>query len=562
MKTPFSAWTFLGLFMLRSATPLSAADASSVLPVGSAPAPIEAAWFPSRVHAFVWRNWNLVEPARLAKLLGASAQGINGVWLHVVLRDLAPGGKDFPEFGAGLERRLANLAAMVARAKRHGIGIYLYMNEPRGQPAAFFKDRPDLAGVFTITASENLTNCASHGRRAQCAHCKGRTDAEIIAEVNRTIEEGVHRGSPAARCIAWDWGWHGHGDAPDIVALLPKSMWLMSVSEWALPISRGGVSLQVGEYSMSAVGPGPRATRHWQIAKGLGLKTVAKVQLNNTWELSSVPYLPVMDLVAEHCHNLASAGVDGMMLSWSLGGYPSPNLEIAARFRGRPTPEIATVLDAVAAERFGVDGGPLARNAWAAFSSAFREYPYHGSVLYDSPVQIGPANPLYAVRTGYQATMTGIPYDDLRSWRGPYPADVFAAQFQKVATGWQTGIPALEAAVERAPSSCKDDARAELRFARVAGLHFQSVASQARFVMARDRLAAAAHGVSAAEQAQLLDQMKSALAEEIVAARQEFALAQGDSRIGFEAANQYFFVPLDLVEKVVNCRWLLEKLGN
>jgi hypothetical protein len=30
-------------------------------------------------------------------------------------------------------------------------------------------------------------------------------------------------------------------------------------------------------------------------------------------------------------------------------------------------------------------------------------------------------------------------------------------------------------------------------------------------------------------------------------------------RIGFEAANHYFFVPLDLVEKALNCRDLLER---
>ena len=42
-----------------------------------------------------------------------------------------------------------------------------------------------------------------------------------------------------------------------------------------------------------------------------------------------MPYLPVLDLVAEHCRALAGAGIDGMMLSWSLGGYPSPNLEVA-----------------------------------------------------------------------------------------------------------------------------------------------------------------------------------------------------------------------------------------
>ena len=169
--------------------------------------------------------------------------GIDGVWLHVVLRNLAPGGDAFPEFGQGHRTRLENLRQLVARAKRRGIGIYLYINEPRAMPEAFFRGRPemagagegdyvalctsqpavrewltdslayvfrnvpDLAGAFTITASENLTNCASHGGRRKCPRCQNRTDAQILAEVNAAIEAGVHRGNPRAKVIAWDWGW-------------------------------------------------------------------------------------------------------------------------------------------------------------------------------------------------------------------------------------------------------------------------------------------------------------------------------------------------------------------
>src|SRR5208337_1725077 len=86
--------------------------------------------------------------------------------------------------------------------------------------AYVFQNVPDLAGVFTITASENLTNCASHGARQQCPQCQNRTDAQILAEVNATIEAGVHRGNPQAKVIAWDWGWRGHGDAADVIAAL------------------------------------------------------------------------------------------------------------------------------------------------------------------------------------------------------------------------------------------------------------------------------------------------------------------------------------------------------
>jgi hypothetical protein len=520
--------------------------------------------------------------------------GVDGVWLHVVLRNLAPGGKDFPEFGADCGRRLENLKALAARAKRYGIGVYLYMNEPRAMPESFFARRPDmagvregdhralctsnaavrkwmadalthvfrtvpdLAGVFTITASENLTNCASHGAWRTCPRCKERTDDEIIAEASAAIEAGVHRANPDAKVIVWDWGWKGHGDAPDTIARLPKSVWLMSVSEWSLPIERGGVKANVGEYSISAVGPGPRAKRQWALAKQAGLKTVAKVQLNNTWELSAVPYLPVMDLVAEHCHNLAAAGVDGMMLSWSLGGYPSPNLAIAHRFSRRPTPGVAQVLDAVAAERFGPDGAPHARRAWTAFSQAFREYPYDGAVLYNSPVQVGPANLLHPAKTGYRATMVGFPYDDLDGWRGPYPGPVFAAQFDKVADGWAAGLPELQAAAEKAPDAMRADAQSQWRFARAAYLHFRSVANQARFVMARDALAAATVRLSHEEQRRQTEEIKRIARDELPLAAELYRLTCQDSRIGFEASNQYYYLPLDLVEKVVNCQYVLD----
>src|SRR5690606_8193692 len=75
-----------------------------------------------------------------------SSSGINGVWLHAVLRDLAPGGADFPEFGKGHEQRLENLRALVARAAKQGVKIYLYMNDPRAMPPAVFADRPELTG--------------------------------------------------------------------------------------------------------------------------------------------------------------------------------------------------------------------------------------------------------------------------------------------------------------------------------------------------------------------------------------------------------------------------------
>lgn len=526
-----------------------------------------------------------------------AAAGVNGVWLHALLRDLAPGGEAFPEFGEGHAERLRQLNLLVARAKRFGIGIYLYLNEPRAMPHGFFANRadvagareaeltalctshpavrrwmgdalahvfrevPDLAGIYAITASENLTNCASHGDWKSCARCSGRSDSDIIAEVVGVLEAGVHRGNSKANVLISDWGWRGHGDAPDIIARLPKSVWLMSVSEWHLPIERGGVKSTVGEYSISAVGPGPRAPAHWKAARSSGLKIGTEIQLNNTCEIASVPYLPVLDLVAEHCGNLRTlADLDAMFIGWTMGGYPSPNLTLAERFRSaeHPAATVGAVLDELARERFGDEGAPHARRAWSLMSEAFREYPFHISVVYTSPVQWGAANPLYLKKTGYSATMWGIPYDDVDGWRGPYPPEVFAAQFEKIARGWRPGIEELRLAVDKAPPDRRSEVAADLRYARAAAIHFQSVANQTRFVVARDALAV--EGAPAEEQRRLRDTMRHCLESEIELARELYALALEDSRIGFEPSCQYFYLPLDLVEKVINCRWLLDKL--
>ena len=512
------------------------------------------------------------------------------------MRDFAPGGAAFPEFGTGCERRLANLRSLVKRAKKYGIGVYLYMNEPRAMPEAFFKGRPELAGVresgfaamctsqpavrqwmsdalahvfrsvpdlggvYVITASENLTNCASHGGWSGCPRCKTRSDADIIAEVVGVIEEGVHRGSPHADVLVSDWGWRGHGDAREIIAKLPKSVMLVSVSEWSLPIERGGVKSNVGEYSISSVGPGPRATMHWSTAGEAGLKTAAEIQFNNTCEIASLPYLPVLDLVAEHLKNLAPVKLDGMFIGWTMGGHPSPNFQLVQRMSRALEAETGAVLDALARERFGPEGAPHARKAWTLTSNAFREYPFHISVVYTSPVQIGPANPLYPEKTGYHATMWGIPYDDLNGWRGPYPPDVFAAQFEKLAAGWEPGVAELRAAVDRAPSQGREEVEADLRFAEAAGICFQSVANQARFVIARDALAAGDR--SPEDRCRLRQEIKRLLESEIALARRLHTLACEDSRIGFEPSCQYFFLPLDLVEKVINCRWLLKEFGR
>ncbi len=516
-----------------------------------------------------------------------AATGVTGVWLQAVLHKLAPCPWE-EQRSARHSERLANLGKLVARAGRHGIKVFLYLNEPRAMPLAFFATRPDLKGVtegdhaalctsvpavrqfltdsvasicravpelggfFTITASENFTNCWSHGNGKACPRCGRRTPAEVIAEVNALIHEGIGQGGGRQRLLAWDWGW-GDDWAADAIARLPAGVALLSVSEWGLPIERGGVRSEVGEYSISSVGPGPRAKRHWQLARARGLPAFAKIQAGNTWELSALPYIPALALVAEHAAHLRAANVDGLMLGWTLGGYPSPNLDA-----------VGTVLAGgrladVAERHFGPALAPAVLAAWQQCSDAFREFPFSGGVVYSAPLQVGPANLLWAEPTGYRASMVGIPYDDLDGWRAPYPAPVFIGQLEKVAAGFAAAAKSLTKAVGLAGDTASARQRAaeqEASLMTAAGIHWQSVANQSRFVRARGALNQAKSAVEAAPH---LTELERLLHLELAFATELHALQSRDSRLGFEASNHYFYVPMDLAEKVLNCHDLLAR---
>ena len=526
--------------------------------------------------------------------------GVNGVWLQAVLRNLAPSNL-FPEFGAGWETRLRNLNKLVERCEGYGIKVYMYINEPRSMPAEFFLRHPNIkgtydeydpgyfalctstpevrqwlsesmehvfsqvprfGGIFCITASENLTNCYSHGRAQLCPRCSKRPGEEVIAEVIQTFRDGVRRSSREGQVIAWDWGWgqdwvRNGADTEGIIARLPTDVPVLSVSEWGQPINRGGYPTKVGEYSMSVVGPGPRPTRSWELARQRGLATLAKVQWSNTWEISAVPYIPVPNLIVEHCENLLKADIRGLMLSWTVGGYPSPNFEVAKEYYFSPGMAASEVLRKVAERRYGKAAVPGILEAWKAFSVAFSEFPMEGGALvYHIPTQHGPSNPLRVHRTGYKATVMLFPYDDFKGWVGSYPVEVVEKQFEKMTSLWEPGLKSFRDALALVPAHQQTRAHRDFGIAETCYLHFQSTANQIRFYRLREELDSG----TAENRPPIAAQMVKIAEEEIELARRQYAIARPDSTIGYEASNHYYYRPLDLVEKVLNCRDIIETL--
>jgi len=376
----------------------------------------------------------------------------------------------------------------------------------------------------------------------------------VIADTNSAMAEGVARSGAPTRFVAWDWGWPDN-DAEAIINALAPNTAVMSVSEWSLPVRRGGVDSVIGEYSLSAIGPGPRATRHWGWARKRGLSTIAKTQLAVTWELGSVPYIPAVDNAARHAANLRSAQIDGLMLGWTMGGWPSPNLEVVGAIAtqpGAPDPEGAMM--SVAGRRFGERAAPGVVAAWKAMSRAFEEFPYQIQVVYNAPMLLGPSALLWERATGYRSTMAGFPYDDLDGWRAHFPPAVFADQFGKVSAGFADGADRIRKLARSERGKRRRELEREAGVAEACALHFGAASRLARFVSARRAIES-----QTADRQAAVATLKSLLEEERRAARRLLELQASDSRIGFEASNQYYYVDVDLAEKVLNCTDLLER---
>lgn len=290
------------------------------------------------------------------------------------------------------------------------------------------------------------------------------------------------------------------------------------------------------------------------------MKAIAKVQVGNTWELSAVPHIPAVANVAKHAANLREAKVNGLMLGWTLGGCPSPNLEVVAEICGDENVTVEEALRRVAERRFGTDAAPAAVKAWEESSRAFSEFPYHPGTLYNAPMQYGPSNLLWAKRTGYGATMVGYPYDDLNGWRQVYPPEIFASQLEIVADGFDKALAGLTRETQplrnRMTIAQKSALDSEARIIEAAAIHLRSTACQTRFVMARTVLENP--GATKSDTRPALELLNRILESEISLAKRLRELQRLDSRIGFEASNQYYYVGADLVEKVVNARHLLE----
>lgn len=503
-----------------------------------------------------------------------AAVGVNGIWFQGVLSKLSY--YPFVEgVSDGYEIRRKNLKKLIEKCAKYGIKIYLYMNEPRSLFPNQFTEKteslkgwffngqyslctstkevqdylynavkdftaavPGLGGIITITMSENFTNCYSW-QGCVCPRCSKRSRADVVPEVNNIFMRAIRDGGSGARLIANLWGWAPYmGWTPEEttkgIENLDKDITVLCISEMGT-VERDGKEFKVGEYSLSKVGPCKETKKNLSYAKSLGHKIAAKVQINNSWEFSSVPYVPVYELVKEHITNLTEFGVTGLMMSWTLGGYPSPSLDLVDRLL-RGTLDYEDWLK----ERYG-ENWLTVKEAVHLFSEGYRYYPFDVNTLYYGAQHVGSSNLWYKERTGYDATMVCYPHDAVEQWK-QCSDEEYQDCLENLLKNFEKGLELLDGV------QGNDDFKELKAMAETVYVNLRSELVQFRYNKIKE-------GATYAD-------VQAFIAEEKELTKRLYRLASGDARIGYEASNHYYFTQNSFLEKFINLAALEQAFRN
>ncbi|MBQ6922471.1 MAG: hypothetical protein IJQ66_05210 [Clostridia bacterium] len=502
-----------------------------------------------------------------------SATGTNGIWLSDTLRNLA----EFPfdkSLSPDYKIRVNNLKKLTERCKKFGIKVYLYINEPRSLPEEFFNKNPHLKGqksndgtyclctsqkevkdylynavkslaksvpllyaVMTITMSENPTHCYSRpwggaeDIATDCPRCKNRKPQEVVAEINNIISRALKDGNGYTKLIANVWGWANYAgedkkEVFETLDLLDRDINVLCVSEYGKEFVRGGIKGKVDDYSISVVGPSEFAEKVLTYAKNKGHNIWAKIQVNNSWECSAVPYLPTFGLMTEHVKRLKKLGIQGLMLGWSLGGYPGGVLPLINSICENDNFDEKKWY----AEVYGENAGEIMR-AVKIFGAAFQNYPFSVDSIYFGAHNMGCGNLWSIEKQNRESTMVCFTFDDIEKWTYPYGADIYISLMEKLCKEWEIGIKTFENIESNTAT------KEFISCAKAAFIHFKSALNLAKFSKYKSDLQANS------------EILKDCLESELKITKELYKIILTDAKIGFEMTNHYYYDENLLLEK-------------
>lgn len=518
-----------------------------------------------------------------AYLSRLAAEGTNGLWLTVSLRELArtsitPLVEDAP-------RRLAKLRSTVEKCRRYGIKIWLFCIEPQafapGDPLLnehpelagarqetqicfcpasetarrylyestryIFGQVPYLGGIINISHGERATTCLStlyqnSNAEVDCPRCGAKPHWQIVSEAMVPMAAGMRDANPGARLICWLYMSQSGQRAEwvyDIAKNLPAEIVLQYNFESNGTATQLDKSRTVEDYWLSYTGP----SQDFRTLAGLrcsnGGKMSAKLQVACSHEVATVPCIPVPGILYRKFRQMRALGIDHAMLSWYFGNFPGTMTKAAGMLASETFDDTEQdFLLRLARPDWGPHAATVAA-AWQRFAEAYAEFPMEVLFQYYGPCHNGPAWPLHLKPLLEPLSPNWLAHyppsgDAIGECLGAFTLAEALHLCDRMAGGWQAGL-ALLADID-ADYTGRPERRQEIAIAEALGILFDSARNILRFYLLRAQLI---DGTSISPRSNL-SSMAALLAAEIENSHNLAKLCDVDPALGFNAEAEAF----------------------
>ncbi len=520
--------------------------------------------------------------------------GVNGLWIYTHIETLVSTTLH-PECAEKSKIRLENLNRIIEKCRKYGIRVFAFFSEPHrkhinGYPELagntlwngartfctstkegrefcadamekLFTACPRLGGIINLCQGEYITSCASALPVIRCPHCGNKSAGEVLADTMDCFAEGMRRaGATDAECIAWSYGMRVW-DIPsirDYVRHLPSDVIELQNFE------EGGWNEQLGkkrlatDYWLSYTGPSEMFDATADEARKKGIKMYAKLQVCNSHEVATVPYIPAPGLLFDRYKYMHENGISGVMQCWFFGNYPC--------MMSRAAGELAFLEDfsdkhaylrSLAALTWGRERAENAARVWESFEEAYSNYPTSIGFSYHGPMHAGPTWILQLIPKNREASHTwvgNLPTTGDRlanTMLGSHTMEECLTLCSSMQSGWKKGL----ALMESIPACGEDEeSREQLSVARALALLFESGTNIVEFYLLRERL-----GRGEGDAREILARMREIFAIEKDNSEKLCELCEVDSRLGFHSeAETYQFHKERLLHRIAALDFVLE----
>ena len=507
-----------------------------------------------------------------------SHSGFNAIWLFGNIHDLGQS-PIYPELGQDAPQKLARLDALIRRAKKYGMDVYLYLGKNLLPPeffdkhpevkgcawsagwkgtgflmctsvpkarmyleqatASIFQRAPDLKGIIFIFGNEGFMHDWM-ARRMECPRCQDRSPFDVVTELIVTLNRGAKAGRPDADVVAWPYSggtWTvGDPNQMKIIEQLPQDVIFQANFETTyysqLGTFRDGVGANIYDYSISNLGPSERFQRQADAAAKRNIGVWAKTEFSYSQEFIQTPYIPALQQWVERFqHITAMPHVSGAFMNWQHYGFmPSRCAEIAKWYSWEPLPDMDTLLAGMAARDFGEAAAPKVVEAWSHFTKALRDYPFSAETVLRSPIQKGPSHPFFLAARYQPVNSAGRNFTNNLMWTMPYGVEITAKYFRLMQEEWQRGVAVLVESASLVPPDKKENLDKEVGIAKVLLSCVNTCLNFIAFCEARLSLET---GTDRDRRSQILDQMAEIARRELENSQQALPYVKADSRLGY-----------------------------